>query len=161
MTFPRCFLLIGMTLVLGTGCGSSTALPLDGSAAGRGGSSVGGGSGSSAGGRGGSSAGGRGGSSVGADGGESCQQLMDDYTRALVPAIACVPGAADQCQQLTLSLDCTDCYRGVEDATTVDALRAQLLGQGCITPVVCPCIGSGAGTCAATDAGSASGTCGN
>jgi hypothetical protein len=94
-----------------------------------------------------------------ADGAESCQELMTDYMRAEGPAVACTPGAANQCQQTTLPLNCTGCYQSVQDATTLDALRAQMLAQGCIHPVACPCISSG-NNCTATDGGSASGVCG-
>jgi hypothetical protein len=168
MGSPRWPLLFVFAFVLAAGCGSGRGLPLDGSGAaggaglgGHGGAGLGGASGSGAGGLGGASGSGAGGLGGGADSGETCQQLMADYTSALVPAIACVVGPAEQCQQLTLSLDCTACYRGVQDATTVNAIRAQMVAQSCIHPVVCPCSGSGTGTCVATDAGSTSGTCAN
>jgi len=115
-------------------------------------------------GHGGSGVGGFGGSGNGglagadADGGESCQQLMDDYAQAVAPAIACIVGASNQCQRSTLSLDCTACARVVQDATTLDALRAQMLSQSCIHPVNCPCIIDTV-TCVRSDGGSTSGIC--
>jgi hypothetical protein len=96
------------------------------------------------------------------DGSESCQDLMAAYDLAVGSATTCVVGAANQCQQLTLARNCTNCYRGVQDATMLDALWAQLRAQGCIQPVVCPCVGSGPGTCvASTDSSADSGTCAN
>jgi hypothetical protein len=32
------------------------------------------------------------------DGGESCDQLVADYTAAVIAALACTPGAPNQCQ---------------------------------------------------------------
>ena len=141
------------------GCGSSDRPLGSGGGAGTGGSGGRGGA-SAVGGAGGSNAGGRGGSDAGADGAESCQQLMDDYTRATVPASACTVGAADQCQQVSLILDCTACYFLAQDTTTLDALRARLLAQGCITPGNCLCPALGNSMCVPVDAGSGSGSCG-
>jgi hypothetical protein len=101
------------------------------------------------------------GATAGDGGPESCPQLISDYSGALASAITCVANAIDQCQALTLSLDCTNCYRGVQHAATLDALRSKLLAQGCIQPAECPCVRSGPGTCRAIDAGSQDGTCGN
>lgn len=130
MRLSLCSLGIGIALLLDWGCGGSSSLPVaDGAADGV------------------------------ADSGESCQELMNDYTRAEGPAAACAVGAANQCQQRTLSLDCTSCYWSVQDATTLDALRAQMLAQGCIQPGNCSCV-TGGDSCVATDGGSTSGVCG-
>jgi hypothetical protein len=135
-----------MALVLVGACGGSLSGPSDGGGAGSGGR--GGGSGSSAGGS-------------GTDGGQICQQLMDAYTLALGPASTCTPAAPSQCQAQSLTLNCVDCPFAVEDPTTLDALRAQMLAQGCIHPGNCLCIIAGPDVCVAADGGSASGTCGS
>ena len=90
----------------------------------------------------------------GAEAGEaSCQELMTAYTNASNLAIVCDPSATNQCQQQTLSPDCTGCYRVVQDATGPDAIRAQLVALACVHPVGCPCISVGPVSCMATDGG--------
>lgn len=166
---PRLWLPIGMALVLAGACGGSLSGHSDGGgtgSGGRGGGSGGtssGGSGFVGGGSGAGFAGSGPGGGVGGsgtDGGEICQQLMDAYTLALGPAFACTPGAPTQCQAQSLVLDCVDCPFAVEDPTTLDALRAQMLAQGCIHPGNCLCIVASSYVCIAADGGSASGTCG-
>jgi hypothetical protein len=152
--------LFGAVVVAAIGCGSSDRPLRAGVAAGDGGRD-GFGGGSAVGGMGGTVAG-HGGSDAGADaaGAASCQQLMDDYTRALVPAFVCTVGAPDQCQQRSLALSCTGCYLLAQTTTTLDALRAQMLAQGCISPGDCPCISPGDPVCVPVDGGPGEGTCG-
>ena len=79
---------------------------------------------------------------------------MSDYTFSLNRALACTVGAANQCQQHSLSLDCTACYLTVQDPTTLDSLRAQMLVQRCIQPLPdCLCVSPGETVCVATDGG--------
>ena len=92
-------------------------------------------------------------------GGATCQQLMTAYANASNLAIVCDPTAANQCLQQTLPPDCTGCARVVQDATGPDAIRAQLIADGCTHPIACPCISPGPVTCMATDGGAAAGTC--
>jgi hypothetical protein len=101
-----------------------------------------------------------GGSGIGGQGGgESCAQLTTDYSNALPAAASCTPGAANQCQQQALFPTCTSCYDSVNDATTLDSIRSQLIAQGCTHPVACPCAFPGQVTCVANDGGSGAGTC--
>jgi hypothetical protein len=157
--------LFGAVVVAAIGCGSPDRPLRPGDAAGDGGRG-GFGGGSAVGGTGGAGAG-HGGSDAGtdaagadADGAESCQQLMDDYTRALVPAFACTVGAPSQCQQRSLALSCTGCYLLAQTTTTLDALRAQIIAQGCVRPGDCPCISPGNPVCVPVDGGPGEGTCG-
>jgi len=93
-----------------------------------------------------------GGSSLGS--GESCQQLMADYDNAYPAALACTPGAANQCQQNAPGLTC-NCSAPVEDATQLEAIAAQLRAQGCIPAqaAACPCVAPGPVTCMPADGG--------
>jgi hypothetical protein len=48
----------------------------------------------------------------------------------------------------------------VEDATGPDAIRAQLIAEGCAQPNDCPCIFlAGPFSCMPTDGGAGAGTC--
>jgi hypothetical protein len=169
MRSSRHLALFGAVVAAAIGCGSSDRPLRPGDAAGDGGRD-GFGGGSAVGGTGGAGAAGHGGSDAGtdahgadaadADGAESCQQLMSDYTRALVPAFACTVDAPNQCQQRSLALSCTGCYLLAQTTTTLDALRGQLLAQGCVSPGDCPCISPGNPVCVPVDAGPGQGTCG-
>ncbi len=128
-----------------------------GGVAGTGATGGSGGAGARGGTGGGGGAGGQGGA-AGA-GGATCQQLMTAYTIASNLAIVCDPSAANQCLQQTLPPECTGCARVVQDATGPDAIRAQLVAEGCTHPVPCACISLGPVTCMATDGGAAAGTC--
>lgn len=93
-----------------------------------------------------------GGSSLGS--GESCQQLMDAYDNAYPAALACTPGAANQCQQQSPPLTCS-CTSTVQDATQLNAIAVQLHAQGCIPAqaLACPCAAQpGPITCLPADA---------
>jgi hypothetical protein len=90
---------------------------------------------------------------------QTCQQLKDEYAQAYPAALACVPGAANQCQQFAKSISGCDCEGAVEDATRVNAIVDQLTALGCIskTGPECPCAYLGPPSCVATDGGG--GTC--
>jgi hypothetical protein len=96
---------------------------------------------------------------IAADTAATCQQLMDQYASAFPTASACVPGAADQCQQNAPLVECPNCGVRVQDPSTLEAIVTQLVSQGCVqadscacpsgTPVItCIPTGGGAGTCA-------------
>jgi hypothetical protein len=133
-----------------------------GGSAGSGAGGAGGSAGQGGGGHGG--AGGQAGSggqgSQSTDGGPSCTQLMTQYSNAFPAALDCTPGASNQCMQQALSPTCTSsCYTIVNNATAVNALRDELVGQGCTHPAPCPCALPTSSACVATDAGSAMGKC--
>lgn len=90
---------------------------------------------------------------------QTCQQLKDEYSNAYPAALACVPGAANQCQQQAKSASNCNCQGAVEDATVLDAIVAQLTTQGCIpqNQPACPCAYLGPVSCVANDGGG--GTC--
>lgn len=91
---------------------------------------------------------------------QTCQQLNDAYSSALPTALACVPGVANQCQQFVTSGPNCDCEGAVEDPTELDAIRARMIAQGCVSqkPLVCPpCAPLGPASCVANDGGG--GTC--
>jgi hypothetical protein len=90
---------------------------------------------------------------------QTCQQLTDEYTNAYPAALACVPGAANQCQQQAKSASNCDCNGTVQDATQLDAIVAQMTALGCIPQKgpACPCAYLGPVSCVADDAGG--GTC--
>jgi len=115
--------------------------------------------GSSGTGGGGGTTGGSGGSSGATDGGPGCTQLMTEYSAAVTAALVCTPRAQNQCAQQALLPNCTTCYETVNDATTLSALRTQLIAQGCVHPTACPCAAPQTSGCVANDAGSAAGTC--
>jgi hypothetical protein len=88
-------------------------------------------------------------------GAQSCSQLMDAYTAALPAALACDPGAANQCQQQAMSASSCSCEATVQDATELNAIVTELRAQGCIptSTVACPCVAPLPLTCIATDGG--------
>jgi hypothetical protein len=92
--------------------------------------------------------------------GKTCAQLEDDYSQALGAAFACTPGAPNQCQQAVPVSFCAGCDLYVNDASSVNAIRAQLTNQGCIH---CEglelCIQTGPWGCVATDGGGSGGQC--
>ena len=90
---------------------------------------------------------------------QSCSQLMDEYTNAFPAALACNPGATNQCQQQAMSASGCGCEARVQDATQLNAIVARLRAQGCIPAqiVACPCIAPLPLTCVANDGGG--GTC--
>ena len=97
----------------------------------------------------------------GAIGGQqTCQQLTNAYSNAYPAALACVPGAANQCQQFVKSGPNCDCEGAVEDPTELDAIRAQMIAQGCVPQKASacpPCAYLGPPSCVANDGGG--GTC--
>jgi hypothetical protein len=101
-----------------------------------------------------------GGGAIGGQPGASCQQLQDQYSNAYPAALACDPGAANQCQQFVKSGPNCDCEGAVQDPTALDAIRAQMIAQGCVpqNASVCPpCAPLGPASCVANDGGA--GTC--
>jgi hypothetical protein len=147
----------------GTGGGSAGAPGTGGKAAGghAGGGHGGAGGHVGAGGHGGA-AGGTGG--LGGQGGQTCDEIKAAYEQAQVAAMSCTLGAANQCQAMALigPLDmCPGCAQYVNDATALNALRAQWEAQSCSQPVLCPaiaCVVPRAATCVAGD-GSSGATC--
>jgi uncharacterized protein YceK len=95
------------------------------------------------------------------DGSVSCSDLAGQYGGALTAARSCTVGAANQCQQAvssSLSPCFSNCLTYVEDATTVNALKAQWVNAGCANqgPIACPaiaCLQPTMGNCVATDGG--------
>lgn len=76
------------------------------------------------------------------DGGETCDQLVIDYKAAVIAAMACTPGAPNQCQaSATPSLPTcpTGCdpVLSINDASGVNELRMRWAAQ-CGTDVACP-----------------------
>ena len=89
---------------------------------------------------------------------QTCQQLQDEYSKAYPAALACVPGAANQCQQQAKSDSNCDCNGAVEDATHLDAIVDQMAALGCVPKgPACPCAYLGPVSCVANDGGG--GTC--
>ena len=68
-------------------------------------------------------------------GGESCQQLGMDYLNALPAAKDCTYGVTGQCQQLVASSLTCGCQVYVNDATTLNTIKAQYVSQGCGGPI--------------------------
>ena len=96
----------------------------------------------------------------GAIGGQqTCQQLKDEYSQAYPAALACDPGAANQCQEQAKSASSCNCDNTVEDATQLDAIVDRMTALGCIPQNApsCPCAYLGPATCVASDGGG--GTC--
>jgi hypothetical protein len=100
------------------------------------------------------------------DGGESCDQLVADYSAAVNAALACTPGAPNQCQALLDSLP-TSCNNGcgatvaANDATAVNAAWNRWATQcslalGCTLNICTPPPGT-VGACVSVDGGTASG----
>jgi hypothetical protein len=92
--------------------------------------------------------------------GRSCAELENDYQQALSAAFACTPGAPNQCQQAVPVSFCAGCNLYLNDATSLNAIRAQILNQGCVQ---CEglelCIQTGPWACVATDGGAPGGQC--
>lgn len=90
----------------------------------------------------------------------TCSQLVDEYSNVYPAALACTPGASNQCQQQAMSASGCSCESMVQDATQLNAIVAQLRAKGCIsaTLVACPCAAPFPLTCVANDGG-AGGTC--
>jgi hypothetical protein len=118
----------------------------------------GGGSGGSGG------AGGHGGSSgsggaAGAGGGASCSDLATQYQDALPAAERCDVNAASQCQQSVSSAlsFCGSCPIYVNDATTLNAIKATWQQAGCDNTVaLCAaiaCLQPSGGACVVADGG--------
>ena len=80
---------------------------------------------------------------------------MDAYSNAYPAAAACMPGAADQCQQQPAGIGTCNCDAPVENASQLNAIAAQLRAQGCIPTrtVECPCAYLGPVTCMPADGG--------
>jgi hypothetical protein len=81
------------------------------------------------------------------DGGESCDQIAADYTTALGAAVACTPGAPNQCQALvaTVPTSCPDLACGnqvfVNDGTGLETVRDHWLNACDPEPLhSCPAI---------------------
>jgi hypothetical protein len=92
--------------------------------------------------------------------GRTCTELESDYQQALSAASSCTPGAANQCQQPVSVSFCAGCNLYVNDAASVNAVRAQIFSQGCVR---CEglelCLQSGPWACVATDGGTLGGQC--
>ena len=92
--------------------------------------------------------------------GRTCAQLEDDYHQALGAAYACTPGAPNQCQQAIPAFFCAGCLIYVNDASSLNAVSAQLSSQGCIhCEAVDLCIQTGPWGCVATDGAAPGGQC--
>jgi hypothetical protein len=101
-----------------------------------------------------------GGGGGGGTGGASCGDLANQYAAALTKAEQCDAATNGQCQQLvsaSLSPCNTGCTMYVNDASTLNAIQASWLQQGCNNvAVLCPgivCNQPGAGACVAGDGG--------
>ena len=68
-------------------------------------------------------------------GGQTCQQLAMDYVNALPAAKDCTYGVTGQCKQLVASSLTCGCQVYVNDATTLNAIKAQYTSQGCGGPI--------------------------
>jgi hypothetical protein len=121
----------------------------------------GGGTGGSAGHDGGGGTGGSAGHDGGTDvRGATCSELASQYADALGAARSCTIGANGQCEQSvsgSLSPCFSNCQTYVNDASTLNALKAQWLGQGCNQGgIACPaiaCLQPTKGNCVAADGG--------
>ena len=98
------------------------------------------------------------------DAGQTCDEIQTAFAQALIAALSCTPGAANQCAATALIEplgQCPGCVQYVNDATTLNALRTQWDAQQCGQPVLCPAIACALPhpvTCAASD-GSSGATC--
>jgi hypothetical protein len=101
-----------------------------------------------------------GGGGAGSDGGVSCSDLEAQYSAALGTARSCTVSASGQCTQM-VSGDLSPCFSNcqifVNDATALNALKAQWLQAGCGAGVfACPaiaCLQPSKGECVAGDGG--------
>jgi hypothetical protein len=165
------FALGALALVPNYGCGS-VSLGTDGGAdagGGSGGGTVPGpgptGEAGSTGGAGHGAAGATGAAGSGGASGATCSDLETEYGAALTAARSCTVGASGQCAQMvsgSLSVCFSNCQTFVNDATALDALKAQWMAEGCANQehVACPaiaCLQPTAGRCVAGDGGG--GTC--
>jgi len=95
-----------------------------------------------------------------AKGGRTCAQLQSDYEQSLSAALACTPGATNQCQQAVPVSFCAGCNRYVNDATMLDGITTQLVNQGCLH---CEglelCVQTGPYACVPNDGGVSLGQC--
>jgi hypothetical protein len=90
----------------------------------------------------------------------TCAQLQSDYEQSLSAALACTPGATNQCQQAVPVTFCAGCNRYVNDATTLDRITTQLVNQGCVhCEGLDLCAQTGPYACVANDAGVSVGQC--
>jgi hypothetical protein len=98
---------------------------------------------------------------AGHGGGASCSDLESQYSAALTEARSCTVHANGQCAQSasgSLSVCFSNCLIFVNDATTLNALKAEWLQAGCANqgPVACPaiaCLQPAQGNCVAGDGG--------
>ena len=105
---------------------------------------------------------GHGGGAGGATG-ATCSDLAAQYSTALTAARSCTVGAAGQCAQMvsgSLSVCFSNCQTFVNDASTLNTLKAQWLADGCANqgPIACPaiaCLQPTQGRCVAGDGGGA------
>jgi hypothetical protein len=103
----------------------------------------------------------------GVDGG-LCHTLSLEYADAVITAVACKPGAPNQCQVVVSpsptpcpGSECTD-YHVVNDGTAVQSLLQQWLAACAPSPVGCTDIGCREGipaVCVPTSPGATTGTC--
>jgi hypothetical protein len=97
----------------------------------------------------------------GADAGATCSDLETQYSTAMTEAQRCKVGAAGQCAQAassSLSPCFFNCMTYVNDASTLNALKAQWLAAGCANQRVgfCPaiaCLKPTPGNCVAASGG--------
>jgi hypothetical protein len=96
------------------------------------------------------------------DGGMSCADLASQYRTALTAARSCVLNARGQCTQMVNAdlSPCGSCQIFVNDATALNALKAQWLQAGCdrnesIPCALIACAQPRAGECVAGDGGGA------
>jgi hypothetical protein len=111
-----------------------------------------------------------GGAGVAPDGGESCDQLAADYRAAFRAALACVPGAPEQCLARVspyLGACNDDCVTmtAANDATAVTAALRRWAAQ-CAPAAACPSVActpppGQTGGCVPVDGGGTSGICVN
>jgi len=155
MTRSLSAMILGVAL-FGGACGSVQSLDGTGGSGGQAGTP---GTGGTAGG-----GGHRGGGGTGGQGGQTCDEIEAAFEQALVAAMSCTLGADHQCQAMAPigPLDmCPGCARYVNDATALNALRAQWEAQQCSQPTLCPaiaCVVPRDATCVAGD-GSSGATC--
>jgi hypothetical protein len=106
---------------------------------------------------------GHGGGGAGGATGATCSDLAAQYSTALTAARSCTAGAAGQCAQMvsgSLSVCFSNCQTFVNNASTLNTLKAQWLADGCANqgPVACPaiaCLQPTQGRCVAGDGGGA------
>jgi hypothetical protein len=110
---------------------------------------------------------GSGGYGTGGIDGVVCDQIGYAYAQALPAALACTPGAPNQCQALvaTYPTNCPGSACGaqeyVNDGTTLEALRQKWLGTCSAVDQTCIDVGCGVepSVCLPTSPGASTGTC--